>query len=107
MARTRLYRDGVLKSEGFPVADVSDHLEDPANVVWVDVCEPDEADLAAIAEELQLHRLGEGDGGPPPRGPRGGGGAPAGGGGPEPPTPGPEGPPPPPPPFRGRVPGGA
>ena len=57
MARTRLYRDGVLKSEGFPVADVSDHLEDPANVVWVDVCEPDEADLAAIAEELQLHRL--------------------------------------------------
>jgi magnesium transporter len=57
MARTRLYRDGVLKSEGFPVADVSDHLEDPANVVWVDICEPDEADLAAIAEELHLHRL--------------------------------------------------
>src|SRR3954465_12350591 len=62
MARTRLYRDGVLKSEGFPVADVSDHLEDPANVVWVDFCEPDEADLAARAEERQLHRLAGGDG---------------------------------------------
>ena len=57
MARTRLYRDGELKAEGFPVADVSDHLEDPANVVWIDVCEPDEADLAAIAEELHLHHL--------------------------------------------------
>jgi magnesium transporter len=56
-ARTRLYRDGVLQAEGFPVADISDHLEDPANVVWMDVCEPDEQDLAAIAEELQLHRL--------------------------------------------------
>ena len=39
------------------MADVSDHLEDPANVVWVDFCEPDAADLAAIAEELQLHPL--------------------------------------------------
>ena len=57
MFRTRLYRDGELKAENFPMADVSDHLEDPANVVWVDVCEPDTADLAAIAEELQLHRL--------------------------------------------------
>jgi magnesium transporter len=57
MLRTRLYRDGELKAENFPMADVSDHLEDPANVVWVDVCEPDHADLEAIAEELQLHRL--------------------------------------------------
>ena len=57
MFRTRLYRDGELKAENFPMADVSDHLEDPANVVWVDLCEPDTADLAAIAEELRLHRL--------------------------------------------------
>jgi magnesium transporter len=57
MARTRLYRNGVLEAEDFPVADVSDHLEDPSSVVWVDVCEPDEKDIAAIAEELQLHRL--------------------------------------------------
>ncbi|MGZ4625130.1 MAG: magnesium transporter CorA family protein [Kineosporiaceae bacterium] len=57
MARTRLYRNGVLELEDFPVADVSDHLEDPSSVVWVDVCEPDERDIATIAEELQLHRL--------------------------------------------------
>jgi magnesium transporter len=57
MARTRVYRNGVLEAEDFPVEQVSDYLEDPATVVWVDVCEPDENDIAAIAEELQLHRL--------------------------------------------------
>jgi magnesium transporter len=57
MARTRLYRNGVLEAEDFPVADVSDHLQDPSSVVWVDVCEPGAEDLAAIAEELQLHPL--------------------------------------------------
>ena len=57
MARTRLYRNGILEAEDFPMAQVSDHLEDPASVVWVDVCEPDAKDLAQIAEELQLHPL--------------------------------------------------
>jgi magnesium transporter len=57
MARTRVYRNGVLEAEDFPVEQVSDYLEDAACVVWVDVCEPDESDIAAIAEELQLHTL--------------------------------------------------
>jgi magnesium transporter len=57
MARTRVYRNGVLDAEDFPVEQVSDYLEDPSTVVWVDVCEPDADDIAAIAEELQLHRL--------------------------------------------------
>src|SRR3954467_1516839 len=57
MARTRVYRNGVLEAEDFPVERVSDYLEDPAAVVWADVCEPDADDIAAIAEELQLHRL--------------------------------------------------
>lgn len=57
MHRTRLYRDGALVSEGFPVADVSDHLADPSCVVWLDMCEPTAADLAAISEELGLHPL--------------------------------------------------
>src|SRR3954447_25594277 len=57
MARTRVYRNGVLEAEDFPVERVSDYLEDPASVIWIDVCEPDESDIAAIAEELQLHRL--------------------------------------------------
>jgi magnesium transporter len=55
--RTRLYREGVLEAEGFPVADVSDHLADPSCLVWLDLCEPTAADLAAISEELGLHPL--------------------------------------------------
>src|SRR4051812_25768507 len=57
MARTRLYRNGVLEADDFPLADVSDHLEDPSSVVWIDCCEPDRAELEAVAEELHLHAL--------------------------------------------------
>ena len=32
-ARTRLYRDGRLELEGFPVAEISDHLADEAVTV--------------------------------------------------------------------------
>ena len=57
MPRTRVYRKGVLEAENFPVAQVSDYLADPAAVVWFDMCEPTEADLASISEELGLHQL--------------------------------------------------
>jgi magnesium transporter len=57
MNRTRLYRGGALEAEGFPVADVSDHLADPSAVIWFDLCEPSAADLASISEELGLHPL--------------------------------------------------
>jgi magnesium transporter len=57
MARTRLYRDGELVLEDFPVGDISDHLEDERACVWLDYCEPTQADLATIAQELQLHPL--------------------------------------------------
>jgi magnesium transporter len=57
MPRTRLYRTGVLEAEGFPVADVSDHIADPAATVWFDLCKPTGEDLAAISEELGLHPL--------------------------------------------------
>ncbi|MEU7784474.1 magnesium transporter CorA family protein [Amycolatopsis sp. NPDC049159] len=57
MRRTRAYRDGVLHKEDFPVAAVSDFLAEPDTTVWVDLCEPSEADLAELAEELGLHRL--------------------------------------------------
>lgn len=57
MARTRLYRNGVLEAEDFPAADVSDHLNDPTATVWLDMCGPTEEDLATISEELGLHRL--------------------------------------------------
>ncbi|MEV6824603.1 magnesium transporter CorA family protein [Amycolatopsis sp. NPDC051102] len=57
MTRTRAYRDGVLLKEDFPLADVSDFLAEPGTAVWVDLCEPSEADLADLAGELGLHRL--------------------------------------------------
>ncbi|MBV8933772.1 MAG: magnesium transporter CorA family protein [Kutzneria sp.] len=57
MARTRLYRHGVLEAENFPVAEISDHLQDPAATVWLDMCAPTEDGMAVIAEELSLHRL--------------------------------------------------
>jgi magnesium transporter len=57
MARTRVYRKGVLEAEDFPVAKVSDYLADPATVVWFDFCEPTAADLESIREELGLHEL--------------------------------------------------
>ncbi|MBP2704985.1 magnesium transporter CorA family protein [Microbispora sp. RL4-1S] len=57
MGRTRLYRNGRLEKEGFPVSEVSDHIRDPSAVVWFDMCAPTEDDLLAISEELGLHRL--------------------------------------------------
>ncbi|MFD2420967.1 magnesium/cobalt transporter CorA [Amycolatopsis pigmentata] len=57
MARTRLYRNGVLEKENFPPADVSDFLPDPTATVWLDMCFPTEEDLATISEELGLHKL--------------------------------------------------
>jgi magnesium transporter len=57
MHRTRLYRDGVLAAEEFPAAEVSEHLGDPACVVWLDMCEPTAEDLAVISDELGLHPL--------------------------------------------------
>ena len=55
--RTRCYRDGVLTDEGFPLADVSEHLADPSALVWVDLCAPDSSDLRLVADELGLHEL--------------------------------------------------
>lgn len=57
MERTRLYRNGVLEAEGFPIDDVSEHVGDSSAVVWFDLCSPTQADLAKISEELGLHPL--------------------------------------------------
>jgi magnesium transporter len=56
-ARTRLYRDGRLEREGFPVAEISDFLTDEAVTVWLDLRGPDHADLAVLSEEFGLHPL--------------------------------------------------
>ena len=56
-ARTRLYRDGILEREGFPVAEISDHLADEAVTIWLDLRDPDREDLAVLSDEFGLHPL--------------------------------------------------
>lgn len=55
--RTRAWRDGVLLEEHFPLADVSDYLDQADTVVWVDFCNPSKELLYQLAEELSLHEL--------------------------------------------------
>ena len=57
MARTRLYCNGILEAENFAVADISEHLERPDTVVWVDFCGPSKEELDELADELKLHEL--------------------------------------------------
>src|SRR6266536_5831159 len=56
-ARTRLYRDGRLELEVFPVAEISDHLVDKAVTIWLDLRDPDRDDLDVLSEEFGLHPL--------------------------------------------------
>ncbi len=56
--RTRLYRRGRLVEEGFPAHQLSEQLDAyPDGVVWLDLDDPDEADLAIVTEEFGLHPL--------------------------------------------------
>lgn len=56
-AQTRVYRNGVLETEGFPVSEVSEFLRDHDAVVWVDLCGPSKAQIHELAIELGLHEL--------------------------------------------------
>ncbi|MEU7908521.1 magnesium transporter CorA family protein [Actinoplanes sp. NPDC049118] len=57
-ARTRLYRAGRLLEEGFPAEQMSERLAaDPAAVVWLDLYDPSEDDLAIVTDEFGLHAL--------------------------------------------------
>jgi magnesium transporter len=56
-ARTRLYRDGRLELEGFPVAEISDHLVDKDVTIWLDLRDPNHDDLDVLSEEFGLHPL--------------------------------------------------
>jgi len=57
MARTRLYRNGVLEREGFPMAEISDVVDEPGTVVWLDLCSADGENLFEVEEEFGLHAL--------------------------------------------------
>jgi len=52
--RTRLWRDGRVEAEDFPIEDVSDHLQEEGALVWLDLCEPDHDLLLRLADELTL-----------------------------------------------------
>jgi magnesium transporter len=55
--RTRVYRSGNLEAEGFDPARISDYLEEPDTVVWLDLCEPERSDFELIPEEFGLNPL--------------------------------------------------
>ena len=63
MARTRLYRDGTLEREDFPVQEISDYVGEPGCTVWLDLCGPSADDFAMISEEFGLHALAVEDAG--------------------------------------------
>jgi len=52
--RTRLWRDGRLEFEDFPIEDVSDYLQEEGALVWLDLCDPDHDLLLKLAGELTL-----------------------------------------------------
>lgn len=54
---TRAWREGRLTEQGFPLADISELLEDPDTVVWADLVDPDATTLVELADELGLHEL--------------------------------------------------
>jgi magnesium transporter len=58
-ARTRVYRAGKLEAEGFPVARISDYLDDGDETVtvWLDLRDPDREDLEVLSEEFGLHAV--------------------------------------------------
>jgi magnesium transporter len=52
-----VYCKGVLEAEGFPVANISEYLDRPDTVVWVDFCAPSPEQIHEVAGELHLHEL--------------------------------------------------
>jgi magnesium transporter len=54
-ARTRLYRDGQLTDQGFPVDRISDHLSGGNATIWLDLRDPDHEDLLVLQDEFGLH----------------------------------------------------
>jgi len=62
-ARTRLYRNGQLELEGFPVTDISDYVNHDGVTIWLDLRDPDQEDLGVLSEEFGLHPLAVEDAG--------------------------------------------
>jgi magnesium transporter len=56
-AHTRVWRNGTLLAEDFPLAEISNYLEQDDCIVWADLCSPDVGLLESIADELSLDPL--------------------------------------------------
>ena len=54
---TRAWRDGAVIDEGFALSRVSDFLDEPDTLVWVDLCAPEKSQMLELAAELHLHEL--------------------------------------------------
>lgn len=54
---TRAYRNGAVAAEGFDISAVSENLDQPDAVVWVDICMPSPNQLAELDAALGLHEL--------------------------------------------------
>lgn len=57
MLTVRLYREGKIEEEGFDPARISDLLEGGGTLVWLDLEDPTDEELAIIQEEFSLHPL--------------------------------------------------
>ncbi len=57
MASTRLYRDGEAVRDGIELAEVSELGADHSNLLWIDLTDPEDSELAELAAELGLHPL--------------------------------------------------
>jgi magnesium transporter len=56
--RTRLYAHGHVVAEDFPIEETASRLHaEPAAVAWIDLLDPDQADLEALAADFPLHPL--------------------------------------------------
>jgi magnesium transporter len=56
-ARSRLYRNGRVALEDFPVAEISAHLDAKDGVIWLDLCCPNSEQLQVLETEFHLHAL--------------------------------------------------
>jgi magnesium transporter len=54
---TQAWKGSETVAVDFPIEDVSDHLDDPDQFVWVDLCAPGADLLRQLEEELGLHEL--------------------------------------------------
>ncbi|MGH2661573.1 MAG: hypothetical protein ACRDH8_01945 [Actinomycetota bacterium] len=57
MITCRLYRDGKVAEEKFEPSRISDVLTEERTMVWLDLEDPSDADLAMLEEEFSLPRL--------------------------------------------------